>query len=36
MPTIEIVKNPIRIKFLDKKGLVLNKDETFGIGWIGE
>ncbi|MFN5094879.1 MAG: TIM-barrel domain-containing protein, partial [Ignavibacteria bacterium] len=32
-----ISKNPIRIRFISKSGILLNEDEpAFGTGWIGE
>lgn len=33
---LEVSKNPVRLKFMDKDGEVLNEDESYGTGWIGE
>ncbi len=33
---LEISKQPVRLKFFDANNKILNEDETYGTGWIGE
>jgi alpha-glucosidase len=33
---VEIAKKPLRITFFDTQNNILNQDDNFGIGWIGE
>lgn len=33
---LEVTKNPVRFSIKNKKGDILNEDDTFGTSWIGE